>query len=68
MARALGSYALAPISTLIADPLATAIGTSVLLAAGGVTTLLLTVAVLCLPEVRGLQRADAGGCQVRRLG
>jgi MFS family permease len=53
---ALGSYALAPLGTLIAGPLATAAGTSTVLTISGITILLLTAAVLCLPEVRGLQR------------
>jgi MFS family permease len=53
---ALGSYALAPLATLIAGPLAAAIGTSTLLTIGGAATLLLTATVLCLPEVRRLQR------------
>jgi hypothetical protein len=53
---ALGSYALAPVGMLIAGPLATAVGTSTVLTISGIATLLLTAAVLCIPEVRGLQR------------
>lgn len=53
---ALGSYALAPVGTLIAGPLASTVGTSTVLAASGILTMLLTAAVLCIPEVRQLQR------------
>jgi hypothetical protein len=52
---ALGSYALAPTGMLIAGPLATAVGTSTVLIAGGIMTVLLTAAVLCIPEVRSLR-------------
>jgi MFS family permease len=58
---ALGSYALAPVGQLIAGPLATAVGTSIVLAASGILTLLLTAAVLCIPEVRNLQRRPPPG-------
>jgi MFS family permease len=53
---ALGSYALAPVGMLIAGPLATAVGASTVLTASGIITVLLTAAVLCIPEIRSLQR------------
>jgi MFS family permease len=53
---ALGSYALAPVGTLIAGPLAAAVGPSSVLTISGIMIMLLTAAVLCLPEVRNLQR------------
>jgi MFS family permease len=53
---ALGSWGLAPVGTVLAGPLALALGTSVVLAAAGVLIVLLTAAVLCVPEVRQLRR------------
>ncbi len=53
---ALGSWGLAPVGTVLAGPLALALGTSVVLAAAGVLIVLLTAAVLCVPEVRRLRR------------
>jgi hypothetical protein len=53
---AMGSWGLAPVGTVLAGPLALALGTSVVLAAAGVLIVLLTAAVLCVPEVRQLRR------------
>jgi MFS family permease len=60
---ALGSLVLAPIGTAIAGPLADNFGTSPVLVAGAVLIVVLTVAVLIVPEVRSLRRenvADSG--------
>jgi MFS family permease len=54
--NALGNYLLTPIGTAIAGPLATAFGTSAVLAAGGTVVILLPALVLLLPEVRQLRR------------
>lgn len=51
-----GRFALAPIGTVVAGPLATAYGTSTILTAGGILILVLTSAVLFVPEVRQLRR------------
>jgi MFS family permease len=65
---ALGSWGLAPVGTVLAGPLALAFGTRAVLTAAGVLIVLLTVAVLCVPEVRQLRRrqapASAGGERV----
>jgi hypothetical protein len=53
---ALGSWALAPVGIVVAGPLAVTLGTSVVLVAGGVSVIVLTGAVLCVPEVRDLRR------------
>jgi len=53
---ALGSFALAPVGTVVAGPLAGAYGTSAVLAAGAILVVLLTAAVLLVPEVRNMQR------------
>jgi hypothetical protein len=53
----LGSTALAPLGTAVAGPAADAFGARAVLAAGGLAVLLLTAAVLLVPEVRGLRRA-----------
>lgn len=53
---AMGSWGLSPVGTVVAGPLALALGTPVVLAAGGVLIVLLTAAVLCVPEVRQLRR------------
>jgi MFS family permease len=63
---ALGSWGLAPVGTVLAGPLALALGTPAVLAMGGVLIVLLTAAVLCVPEVRRLRRRDAPagtGCE-----
>jgi MFS family permease len=52
---ALGSLALAPVGTAVAGPLAGEFGTSLVLAAGGVLIVMLTAAVLLVPEVRQLR-------------
>jgi predicted MFS family arabinose efflux permease len=53
---ALGSFALAPVGTVVAGPLAGAYGTSAVLTAGAILVVLLTAAVLLVPEVRNMQR------------
>ncbi len=53
---AIGSFALAPVGVAVAGPLAAAFGISTVLAAGGLLIVLLTLAVLLVPEVRQLRR------------
>jgi MFS family permease len=53
---ALGNFALAPVGTALAGPLASALGTSGVLAGGGALVVLLPVLVLLVPEVRQLRR------------
>lgn len=53
---ALGSFALAPIGTAVAGPLASTVGTAGVLAAGGALVVILPVFVLLVPEVRQLRR------------
>ena len=53
---ALGSFALAPVGTAVAGPLAASFGTSAVLTAGAILVALLTAAVLLVPEVRNMQR------------
>jgi hypothetical protein len=52
---ALGSLVLAPVGTAIAGPLADDFGTSPVLAVGGVLIVVLTAAVLLVPEVRRIR-------------
>jgi transmembrane secretion effector len=52
----LGSIALAPVGNAVAGPLASAFGASAILAAGGILIVLLTAAVLFVPEVRHMRR------------
>ena len=54
---ALGSLALAPVGTVIAGPLAAAVGVPAVLVAGGAITVLLPGLALLLPEVRHLERS-----------
>jgi hypothetical protein len=56
MAGSSVAIALAPVGTAVAGPVAGAFGTSAVLAVGGILIVLLTVAVLCVPEVRHLRR------------
>ena len=66
---ALGSLALAPLGTAVAGPLADDFGTSPVLVAGGALIVVLTAAVLIVPEVRKLRRHTAPtGAQERALG
>jgi hypothetical protein len=51
---ALGSYALAPVGTAVAGPLAATYGPGIVLAIGGALLILLPACVLLLPEVRQL--------------
>ena len=53
---ALGSFALAPVGTAVAGPLAASFGTSAVLTAGAILVVLLAAAVLLVPEVRNMQR------------
>ena len=53
---ALGSYALAPVGALAAGPAAAVFGVRAVLTAGGILIVLLTVAVLFIPEVRHMRR------------
>src|ERR1035438_6218375 len=48
---ALGSFALAPIGTAVAGPIASVFGTPAVLTTGGILIVLLTIAVLFVPEV-----------------
>jgi MFS family permease len=52
---ALGNFALAPVGTAVAGPLASALGISAILAAGGALVVLLPVLVLLVPEVRHMR-------------
>jgi MFS family permease len=54
---ALGSFALSPVGAVVAGPLADVFGPGPVLAAGGVGVIVLTAAVLFVPEVRHLTRA-----------
>jgi MFS family permease len=67
---ALGSFALAPVGTVVAGPLAASFGTSAVLAAGAILVVLLTAAVLLVPEVRNMQRqpASPGSATLTRPG
>jgi hypothetical protein len=56
---ALGSLALAPLGTAVAGPLADDFGTSGVLVVGGALIVVLTAAVLIIPEVRKLRRHTA---------
>jgi hypothetical protein len=56
---ALGSYALSPIGTTLAGPLALAIGTTTTLTAGGLTIITASLAALCIADVRNLTRAKS---------
>ncbi|MEP7023449.1 MAG: MFS transporter [Actinomycetota bacterium] len=55
---ALGSFALAPVGTVVAGPLLLAFGAPAVLTAGGVLVLVFTAAVFLVPEVRQLRRAE----------
>jgi MFS family permease len=52
---ALGNFALAPVGTVVAGPLASALGTPAVLAAGGVLIAIFPVLVLLVPEVRHMR-------------
>ncbi len=53
---ALGTIAVAPIGTAVAGPLAGIFGAPVILTTGGILVVVLTAAVLVVPEVRQLRR------------
>jgi MFS family permease len=55
---AIGSFALSPVGTAIAGPLAVALGAPAVLVAGGALVVLFTSAVLLVPEVRQMRRAQ----------
>jgi MFS family permease len=54
--EALGAYALTPVGTAVAGPLATAFGLRAIFAASGVLIAVLPVLVLLVPEVRHMRR------------
>jgi MFS family permease len=54
--EALGAYALTPVGTVVAGPLATAFGIRAIFAASGVLIAVLPVLVLLVPEVRHMRR------------
>src|SRR5258708_23308497 len=54
---ALGNYALTPVGTAIAGPLAIAFGTRAILTVGGTLVAVLPVLVLVIPEFRHMRRA-----------
>ncbi|WP_372344166.1 MFS transporter [Streptomyces sp. KL116D] len=54
-----GSLAMAPVGQALAGPAADTFGTHHVLLAGGVVTLLCAAAMLAVPGIRGLVRADA---------
>jgi MFS family permease len=56
---ALGSFALSPVGAVVAGPLAGVFGPGPVLVAGGVVVIVLTAAVLFVPEVRQLARTPA---------
>jgi hypothetical protein len=49
------------VGTAVAGPLAGAFGTRAVLAAGAIVIVVLTIAVLCVPEVRHLERQKPAG-------
>ena len=53
---ALGSFALAPIGTAVAGPVAERFGAAAILATGGAVIVVLTAVVLLIPEIRQLRR------------
>jgi MFS family permease len=53
---ALGSYALGPVGTILAGPLALAIGAAAVLSAAGGVILASTLVILCVRDVRDLAR------------
>jgi hypothetical protein len=59
---ALGSYALGPVGTTVAGPLAALVGTTVALGGAGIAILVAVAVTLGLPDVRRLTRrvADTG--------
>jgi len=56
---ALGSFALAPVGTVVAGPLLAVFGPGAVLDAGGVLILVVTLLVFAVPEVRQLRRVPA---------
>lgn len=53
---ALGSYALAPLGGALAGPVALAVGSTATLTGGGILVAASALAVICVPDVRGLLR------------
>jgi hypothetical protein len=53
---ALGSYALTPVGTAIAGPLASTFGTTAVLTFGGALVVILPVLAPLVPEVRHMRR------------
>jgi MFS family permease len=56
---ALGSYALGPVGTTVAGPIALAVGATATLAGGGIVILVATAAVFAIGDVRHLTRRSA---------
>jgi MFS family permease len=52
----LGGYALTPVGTVVAGPLAAAFGTAVVMAAGGALIAILPLLILLVPDVRRMRR------------
>jgi hypothetical protein len=61
---ALGSYALTPVGTALAGPLAAAFGAAAVLTAGGALIAILPFLVLLVPDVRHMRRATASSAHV----
>jgi hypothetical protein len=55
---AFGSFALGPAGNALAGPIAQAIGITVTLTGGGILAVASVLAVICVPEVRGLLRQN----------
>jgi MFS family permease len=55
---ALGSYALGPFGTIVAGPLAVAVGAAVVLTGGGGIVVISALVVLCVKDVRALARRE----------
>jgi hypothetical protein len=64
----LGSIGLSPVGTILAGPLAIAIGMTAVLAGGGGIIVASTLAVLCVPEVRRLRRHASAAARSRSTG
>ncbi|MEU0738922.1 MFS transporter [Streptomyces sp. NPDC006134] len=56
-----GSLAMMPVGQALAGPAASLLGTDHVLLAAGVTSLVVCAALLAVPAIRGLVRADAAG-------
>jgi hypothetical protein len=54
----LGSMALAPVGAIVAGVLASSYSLTVILTTGGLLIIFFTLIVLCVPDVRNLQRSQ----------